>query len=107
MIIAFAVWSIVAVLLSLIGISSKHSQKPVSFFTFAKPPLVDDIDRYNRAVAELWSVSALIFELIGVPLLFLEQNSPAFLVLVFGVLAWSLGIMLAYVRIEARYKKDL
>jgi hypothetical protein len=74
------------------------------FFTFVKPPAVSDIGRYNHAVSILWVVSAVLLELLGIPILFIEQNSPVFLIMVFGVAALVIGMMIAYIRIEAKYK---
>jgi membrane-bound ClpP family serine protease len=49
-------------------------------------------------------VSAVFLELFGIPILFVEQNSPVFLIMVFGVVALVIGMMIAYIRIEAKYK---
>lgn len=104
MLIAFIIWSITAVLFLGIGIVGRKSKEAVGFFTFVKPPKVTDINRYNHAVSVLWMVAAVVFEIIGVPLLFLEQNSPMSILLIFGVVVFVLGMMIAYFRIEAKYK---
>ena len=41
----------------------------------------------------------------GIPFLFFEQNSPIFLVIILGVVILLIAMMIAYVRIEARYKR--
>jgi len=37
-------------------------KEAVGFFTFVKPPEVEETGRYNRAVGTLWFVAAGIFE---------------------------------------------
>jgi membrane-bound ClpP family serine protease len=104
MIIGFIIWSICAIIFFFIGAGGWKSEEAVGFFTFVKPPVVSDISRYNHAVAMLWIVSAVLLELFGIPILFVEQNSPVFLILVFGVAALVIGMMIAYIRIETKYK---
>jgi membrane-bound ClpP family serine protease len=104
MIIGFIIWSICAIIFFFIGAGCWKSEETVGFFTFVKPPVVSDIGRYNHAVAMLWIVSAVFLELFGIPILFVEQNSPVFLIMVFGVVALVIGMMIAYIRIEAKYK---
>lgn len=105
MIIAFIIWSIVAVLFLAIGISSRKSREAVGFFTFTKPPVIENIEAYNRAVSNLWIVTALIFELLGIPFLFLKQNSPWFLLIIFAVFIWVITMMVCYMKIEGKYRK--
>ncbi len=107
MIIAFIIWSIVAVLFLGIGIRVRKSKEAVGFFTFVKPPVVTDVTKYNRSVSMLWVVVAVILEIIGIPLLFLEQNSPMFIPMTLGVVALVIGMMIVYSRIEAKYKRTL
>lgn len=104
MLIAFIIWSIVAVLFLVIGIVGRKSNEAVGFFTFVNPPEVIDVNKYNHAVSVLWIMAAVVLELIGVPLLFLEQNSPMFILMIFGVVVLIIGMMIAYLRIESKYK---
>ena len=104
MIIAFIIWTIVAVLFLLIGISARKSKEPIGFFSFVKPPAVKDTKGYNNAVSNLWFAVAVLFEIMGIPFLFLEQNSPFFFLMVFGVVGLLIGMMIAYNVIESRYK---
>ena len=53
----------------------------------------------------IWSAVAAVFELLGIPFLFLEQNSSLFLPVILGVVFWMIAMIIAYLRIEARYKK--
>ena len=105
MVIAFIMWSIVSLVLFFIGISCLKSDKPVGFFTFGKPPVIENIKRYNQAVAKLWFAYAIIFEIIGVPLFKLEQNSPRVILLVFAVMIWVISLIAVYLKIEAKYRK--
>lgn len=105
MIIGFVIWSIVAVIFLGIGINCRKSHEAVGFFTFTKPPIVTDIERYNCTVSILWFVMAGILEIIGVPLLFLEQNSPLFILVIFAVVILIIAAMIVYLKIEAQYKK--
>lgn len=105
MIISFVLWSICSVLFLGIGISCRRSKEAVGFFTFVKPPEVEETGRYNRAVGTLWFVVAGIFEMIGIPLMFLQQNSPLFLLIIFAVIILLIGMMVVYTGIEARYRK--
>lgn len=104
MIIGFIIWSICALIFCFIGVGCWKSEEAVGFFTFVKPPEVSDVNRYNHAVSILWIVSAVLMELLGIPILFIEQNSPVFLIMVFGVVVLVIGMMITYSRIEAKYK---
>ena len=61
--------------------------------------------KYNHAVSVLWIAGTVLFEILGIPLLFIRQNSPWAIFLVLGTMFWVIGISVAYMRIEARYKK--
>ena len=87
-----------------IGISAWISKKPVGFFTGVKPPEVSDTDRYNHAVAALWFVYAILVEICGLPLLFLEQNSAGFIFVIIGVIAITIAVSIVYLRIERKYR---
>lgn len=105
MIIGFIVWTICAVLFVAIGISNLKSDEPVGFFTFAKPPKIrKDIKKYNHAVAVLWFVFAAVLELLGIPLLFLNPNSPVFIIIILGVAVLIIFLIAAYFKIVAKYK---
>lgn len=105
MIAAFVIWSIIALAFVLIGVKTRGAAKAVGFFTGDKPPQVTDVGRYNRAVASLWFVAALLFDALGLPLLFTSQNSPLALLVVLGVPFWAIGLMAAYLHIADKYRK--
>lgn len=97
---AFIIWSIVAVLFLGIGIVAGKSKEAVGFFTFVEPPEVTDVNKYNHSVSVLWIIAAVILEVIGVPLLFSEQKSPMFVLVIAGVVALMIGMMIAYLKIK-------
>ena len=105
MIIGFIIWSIVAAIFVGIGISCRKSNEAVGFFTGCKPPIIENVEQYNKAVSKLWFVAAGVYEVMGVPLLFLEQNSLLFIPIIFGVVIGLILMMVVYLRIEAKYKK--
>ncbi len=104
MIIGFVIWTLIAILFLIIGFITMRLKTPSGFYTFVSPPQVKNVQEYNRAVSKLWIVSAIIFEVIGIPILFIEQNSPIAIILVFGVLIWVFGLILVYSCIESKYK---
>lgn len=105
MIVGFVVWSIVAIIFIGIGISCRKSKEAVGFFTFVKPSVIEDIEHYNNAVSTLWIIAAVVLEVIGIPILFLEQNSPLFILIMFAVIILVIAMMIAYLKIENHYTK--
>lgn len=101
----FIIWSLVFLLILGVGIWALRSNKPVAFFSGIKPPDVTDVRKYNRSVAALWFVYAALFELLGLPLLFPEQNRLGFLWSVAGVPVITIALPAAYHRICRRYGK--
>lgn len=104
MVIAFVIWTVVSLIFLLIGVNSWKSEKAVGFFSNAKPPEIKDVKKYNKAVAKIWFGFAAAMEIIGIPLLFIEQNSPVALLIAFAVVALIIGIMILYTRVEAKYR---
>ena len=102
--IGFGIWTAVALVFLFIGISAWRSREAVGFYAGIKPPKVRDTGKYNRAVAVLWFVSAFLFELLGLPLLNLKKNSPAFLWSIFGSVALVIGMMAAYQKILRKHE---
>ncbi len=98
------IWSMGAVIFLLIGFGSRRAQKPVGFFTFVEPPSVKNVAGYNHAVSCLWFCGAAVFEIIGIPCFFAKQNSPVIVFVIPGVLVWAIAMMIAYMKIEAKFK---
>ena len=105
MIIGFVIWSLVFLVLLGIGIRAGKAGRAVGFYTGTKPPEVTDVQAYNRAVAILWFIYAGLFELLGLPFLFLKQNAPGFLWSIAGVPVITIGLMIAYNRILRKYER--
>lgn len=105
MIIGFIIWSVVTILFVGVGINCRKSNEPIGFFTGCKPPEIEKVSEYNRAVSNLWFVSAVVYEHMGIPLLFLEQNNLLFVPIVFGVVIGLIVMMVVYLKIEAKYKR--
>lgn len=106
MVIAFFVWTVLAILFVGLGILTRKSKKPVSFFANVKAPKeVTDVAAYNKAVSRIWFSFAALLELLALPFLVLEQNSPLFILIVLGVMFLSIGITIAYTLVELKYKK--
>ncbi|MBR5287276.1 MAG: hypothetical protein IKU34_01640 [Clostridia bacterium] len=105
MIIAFIIWSAVAAIFAGIAIRCRKSDKAVGFFANVAPPAIRDVPAYNKAVSTLWFVAAAFYEAMGIPFLFLQQNSPLFLLIMLAVIVWLILLMIVYLKIEAKYRK--
>lgn len=106
MLIGFIIWSAVSLLLLGIGFWSWNSGKAVGFYSGVKPPEVKDVRKYNHSVAVLWFAYALLFWLLGIPFLFLKQNSALFLLSILGTVAITLALVIAYQKILQKYRKE-
>lgn len=103
--IGFVIWSMLALIFLGLGIWSRSSEKQVNFWSNVKSPEMKDIKKFNRAISKLWITFAVCYEILGLPLLFCEQNSPVFLLSVLGVIFLVIGIMSAYMVVENKYRK--
>ena len=104
MIIGFIIWTITASVFLIIGLSSWKSKEAVGFFTGVKPPVVKNVTAYNHAVAKIWFWFAVILEIIGVPILFIQQNSPITMIVIIATVILVIAIMIAYLQVEKKYK---
>ena len=100
----FILWTLITLIFVYIGITIRKSNIPVNLFTFGDVPKVNDIKGYNKAVSNLWLVFAILFEVVGVSLLFIKQNSPLVILIVLGVVFLVIGMMVTYTKIESKYK---
>ena len=107
--IAFIVWTIMGVLFIVMGIYDMNSkkEKPFGFWANAEVGPIEDVKGYNRALGILWCVYGILFILIGLPLLILdEKNSGLIIIPVVGAMLISIGAMIVYsVGIESKYRK--
>ena len=104
MIIGFIIFSIVTVLFIGIGLWSWNAKEAVGFFTGVNPPKVKDVTAYNHAVAKIWFVFAALLEIVGISILFMEQNSAVVVLPMLLIVALCIGIAVAYVMVEAKYR---
>lgn len=100
----FILWTIISIVFVYIGITTRRSSIPVNLFTFSDVPKVNDVKGYNRAVSNLWLVFTVLFEMIGISLLFIKQNSPFVVLIVLGVVFLVIGMVVAYIKIESKYR---
>lgn len=99
----FIIWTIISIVFVYIGITTRRNSIPVNLFTFSDVPKVNDVKGYNRAVSNLWFVFTVLFEMIGISLLFIKQNSPFVVLIVLGVVFLVIGMMIVYTKIEGKY----
>ena len=99
----FIIWTIISIFFVYIGITTRRSSIPVNLFTFSDVPKVNDVKGYNRAVSNLWLVFTVLFEMIGISLMFIKQNSPFVVLIVLGVVFLVIGMMIVYTKIESKY----
>ena len=105
MIIGFIIWTSCTILIIGIGIWSWNSKKPVSFYAGAEPPKVKDVKSYNRTVAIMWFIYAILFELLGFPFWVQKQNSPMFILTILGVVAITIALLVVYNCVLTRYRQ--
>lgn len=106
---AFIIWTILGVIFILMGIYDMNSKKakPFGFWANAEVGSIEDVKAYNRALGRLWCVYGVLFILIGLPLLVLnEQNAGLIAIPMVGTMLISIGAMAAYsIGIEAKYRR--
>ena len=105
MVIGFVIWTLVCLCMIGVGIWAWRSEKPVGFFTGSTPPKVKDTKKYNHAVAILWFVYGILLELIGLPFLFLKQNSAGFVPVYLGAIVLTIALPVAYTIIEKKHRE--
>lgn len=106
---AFIIWAIMGVLFIVMGIYDMNSKKvkPFGFWANAEVGPIEDVKGYNRALGILWCVYGVLFTLIGLPLLILdEQNAGLIIIPVVGGMIISIGAMAVYsIGIESKYRR--
>ena len=106
---AFIIWTIVGVVFIVMGIYDMNSKKakPFGFWANAEVGPIEDVKAYNRALGRLWCVYGVLFVLIGLPLLIMnEQNAGLIAIPMVGTMLISIGAMAVYsIGIEAKYRK--
>lgn len=102
--IGFGIWCAMGIFFIALGIYALFSEKAVGFWANAKMFPVTDVKKYNRAMFRLFSVTGIVFVLLGLPLLM--ENSAWILLSCVGVVAEMIAAMIVYTSvIERKYKK--
>ena len=102
---AFLLWSAIAGLIVLLGITALFAKKPVGFWSNARPFEVTDVKKYNAAVGKLFIVFGIALVLLGLPLL-AEETTAFIIISILGVMALAITAMVIYVTvIEKKYRK--
>lgn len=104
-IMAFIIWILVGLIFVGIGIYDLRAKEVVGFWSNGKRPPVkgEDLKAYNKAVGILWIVFAVIFMLLGIPLL-AGDNSALLVITLLGTMAEVVMLMAVYVLvIEKKY----
>ena len=106
---AFIIWAIVGVAFIVMGIYDMNSKKskPFGFWANAEVEKIEDVKAYNRALGKLMCVYGILFILIGLPLLMLNEHNKGLIVIpMVGTMLISIGAMVVYsIGIEAKYRK--
>ncbi|MCD8356874.1 MAG: hypothetical protein LUE11_09925 [Clostridia bacterium] len=97
------IWILCAVLFGRIGLLSMRSEEPVKFLASEKPIEVRDVKAYNCAVGKMLIGFAVIFALLGLPMLKSELVFIGFSVV--GVIVEIIVVMILYRRIKKKYAK--
>lgn len=104
MVIGFIIWSVAALLFVGIGIYIWNAKKAVGLWANVQAPIVKDFKKFNKANAILMFIYAGLFEILGIPFLFLKQNSAGFVPIIIGVVALSIALMIAASKVEDKYR---
>ena len=108
---AFIIWVIVGAVFIAMGIYDMNSKraKPFGFWANAEVEAIEDVKAYNRALGILWCVYGILFVLMGLPLLVLnEKNGGLIAIPMVGTMIISIGTMVVYsIGIEAKYRKKI
>lgn len=106
---AFVIWTLVGIVFIVMGIYDMNSKKvkPFGFWANTEVGPIEDVKAYNRALGRLWCVYGVLFVLIGLPLLILnEQNAGLIAIPIVGTMSISIGAMVIYtIGIDAKYRK--
>ena len=105
---AFMIWLAVSAAMVVLGIYAILSKREVAFGFWANTKMfpVEDVKGYNHAVGTLWCAFGVVFALLGIPLLPV-QNTGYIIISILGCMAEAIAAMVVYVTIiEKKYRKD-
>ena len=86
-------------------IDERYPEKSNIVYIYSNEGKKKDIVGYNHAVAKIWFFYAAVLEMIGLPFVFIPQNSIMAVVVMLAIVALTIGIMIVYVKIDAKYKE--
>ena len=103
---AFSAFALIGVFFLVMGIRCRHSDKPSGFWANAEQFEVTDVRAYNKAMSKLWFVAAVLYTVIGIPLLTQANILLVILVSIIGCMIVTIGIMIFFTTvIEPKYRK--
>ena len=106
-IIAFIIWVLVSLIFVVIGVYDLRADEVVGFWNVGNKPKVapEHVKAYNRAVGILWILFAIVYMLLGLPLL-ADDDSPLLVITLLGSILSIVVLMAVYVLvIEKKYCK--
>lgn len=98
---AFVMWAVCGLGFVCLGIYAFCAKKPVHFWNIQEVIQVNDVRKYNKAMGILWIVAAVLFVIIGIPILFGESMAW---ISILGAAWWAILLMVLYTRIEKKYR---
>ncbi len=100
MLMKLIVCSIPTFIFLMISVNARKETKAVYFFNFTKRPIVDNVQRFNLAISNLWIAAACILELACVFVLFCIPDSSVFVFMTFAEIVLILGVVASYFKIQ-------
>ena len=104
MAVGFIIWSTVFLLIVCIAVYTFRAKKAVPFFSGVMLPEIKNVKQYNRSLAALWFVYAVVYEALGVPILFLDHFPAGFVIPVIGMPVSTLALAAVYSALLKRHK---
>ncbi len=105
-IIGFIIWAVVGCFIIGIGISAFFRKKSVGFWANIEVESMNDIKNYNYAMGKLFIAYGVIFILLGLPMLSV-QNSIYIIFSILGIMVETIATMIIYTLvIVKKYKKN-
>lgn len=98
---AFFMWAVCGLGFVGLGIYAFCAKRPVRFWNIQQEIQVNDVRKYNRAMGILWIVAAILFIIVGLPILF---GGDMAWISILGAMWWAIFLMVVYTRIEKKYR---
>lgn len=102
----FSAFALVGLFFLIMGIRCRHLEKPSGFWANAEQFEVTDVRAYNKTMSKLWFVAAVLYTVLGLPLLTPSNILLVILISIVGTMIISIGLMIYFTTvIEPRYRK--